>query len=322
MANVKISDGSSLVSPQLLASTQNTSSEHEQHIRIAGGAGPANETGSLTAAQPTAGSVVAGGTSLGTTDYASVGNVTVGVGGATHLGFTVVFEAQMVSGGDWYTLPAQDEVTNTNIISPAIAQNSVRVFSLSLFGFKFFRIRASTRTSGTLSFVIAPGTVLIEPVVAAVLSNPAGAQSFALYAPTGLALATTSETALAVTPSRNFVAAAAANSHAVTAGKTLRILGWGGTFRLGTAVTTPFPTAILNLRVNPTGAVTTTSPVVNQVVMTPTSTAIGSTASNIVTLGQFLEIPAGAGAQIGITGALITANASATCYPTLYAVEF
>jgi hypothetical protein len=289
----------------------------EQVVRIGGGANLANETGSLTAAQPLPGTVVAGGTSTGTADYSSMGNVTIAVFGAAHAGFTVVFEGSPDGGTNWFSLSAQDEVTNVGVRDVPIATNSARVFSLSLFGFNRFRIRASTRTSGTLSFVIAPGTLIIEPVVSAVASNPAGSQMISLTpANAGVATATTTEALATLIPTRNFVAAATSTTHVVTAGKTLRVLGFSAGFR-GAAATATI--AIITLRVNPAGAVAATSPIVAQIFLSVPATA-NSHVVGSASFGQFIEIPSGAG--FGISTVLTTANAASVSWPTLNGIEY
>ncbi len=317
MGEILIANGSALASPQRMASTTDANSREEQHIRIAGGAGPANEAGSLTAAQPSATTPVAGGTVGGAADYSSVGNVTVAVFGTTHAGFNVVFEGSPDGGTTWFSLTAQDEATNTQANTAAIATNGQRLFSLSLFGLNRFRVRASARTSGTLGVVIAPGVILIEPVLAAVMTNPAGSKPYSLTpANAGVATATTTEALASLIASRNLTAAATATTQTVTSGKTLRILGFAATFRGAAATAT---VAIITLRAVLTGTVTATSPVVAQIFLTTPAVANSHVFASL-DLGQFIELPSGA--SFGVSTVLTIANTGSLAWPTIYGIEF
>ena len=317
MAELPIANGSGLVTPQRIASTTDGSGREEQHMRIAGGVTVANETGTLSAAQPLPGTAVAGGTVGGAADYSNVGNVTIAVFGAAHAGFTVVFEASADGGTTWFSMSAQDEITNVAVRDVPIATNGARLFSLSLFGLNRFRIRASARTSGNLSVVIDPGSIPIEPVVASVASNPPGSVPVSLTpANAGVATATTTEALASLVISRNFSAAAAATTQTVTLGKTLRILGFSAAFR-GAAATATI--AIITLRVQPVPPVVATSPIVAQIFLSVPATA-NSHVSGDVELGQFLEIPSGFG--FGISTVLTTANAASVAWPSLYGIEY
>ena len=146
-------------------------------------------------------------------------------------------------------MTAQDESTNVQAREPVIPTNGARLYSLSLFGLNRFRVSASTRTSGTLSVVIAPGAILIEPVVASVLSNPAGAQLVS-YTAENAAYAT-SVALRSLVPQRNLTASAAATTHTVPAGKTFRILNFNASIRQG--ATTAAIAVSFNLRAVLTG---------------------------------------------------------------------
>jgi hypothetical protein len=304
---------------QFIAGTQDADGHIQNHVRLAGGAGPANETGSLTAAQPTPGTPVAGGTVGGAADYSSVGNVTVAVFGAAHAGFTVVMEASPDGGTTWFSMSAQDEVTNTSVKDPAIATNASRLFSLSLFGLNRFRARASTRTSGTLSVVIAPGSFLIEPVVASVASNPAGATLLALETvPAGVGQATVTDALISLSGHRDVTTAVgAASAFTVPVGKTFRVLGFTAWARNGAATATVMQ---VRLRVNKTGAAVVTSPIAATLLMPLANTVGASNRDAFFPSSSFVELQSGWG--FAVTAVLGVASAASIVGVSLYGIEY
>jgi hypothetical protein len=293
---------------QIVASSQNAAGKEEQHVRLAGGAGPANEAGTIS---------VVGGVVGGTTDYSSVGNVTIAVFGAAHAGFTIVLEASPDAGTTWFSMTAQDEATNTQAREPSIPTNGARLYSLSLFGLNRFRVRASARTSGTLSVVIAPGTALIEPVVAAVLSQPAGAQIASFTATNAVGAVTTTEVLVPMAASRNLAApGAAVATQTVTAGKTFRPLGWQMSHISGAAV---IARCTWSIRAVLTGTAAIGSPVVaNAISQNPAATA-GSVGSGPF-VSSFPELPGGT--SFAVSNILHIASAATTSTVSLWGLEY
>lgn len=108
----------------------------------------------------------------------------------------------------------------------------------------------------------------------------------------------TSETLFSLTPNTAFVAAAAANSHAITSGKTFVIQNIFAGFRQGVA-TAAYSRVIV--RVNPTGAVTTTSPPIAVLLLPTWLAAIGGGTMLQIPFSGGLKVPVGSGAQIGAT---------------------
>lgn len=114
------------------------------------------------------------------------------------------------------------------------------------------------------------------------------------------------ETLFTLTPVTQFVAGSTGTSIAVTAAKTFRIQSITAGLRQGAATATY---ARVSIRVNPSGAVTTTSPVIASILLPTWLAAIGGGASLPVPIPEGLEVPVGAGAQIGATHiALATGN--------------
>lgn len=107
-----------------------------------------------------------------------------------------------------------------------------------------------------------------------------------------------SETLFSLTPITAFVAGSAANSHAVTASKTLVVQNIFAGFRQG-AATAAYSRVIV--RVNPSGAVTTTSPVIAVLLLPTWLAAIGGGTMLQMPFTGGLKIPVGSGAQIGAT---------------------
>lgn len=107
-----------------------------------------------------------------------------------------------------------------------------------------------------------------------------------------------SETLFSLTPVNTFVNGTAANSHAVNSGKTLVIQNFFAGFRMG-AATAAY--AKVTLRVNPSGAVTTSSPVVAVILLPTWLAAIGGGTMLQIPFSDGLKVPFGSGAQIGAT---------------------
>lgn len=319
MAEILIANGSSLVNPQRIASTTDASSREQQHVRIAGGVAPANESGTLSAAQPTPGAAVAGGTVGGAADYSSVGNVTVAVFGATHAGYNLLFEGSPNGGTNWFPIAAQDEASATAVIAPVIPTNSGDVYTLSLFGFNRFRVRATAFTSGTLSVIIAPGSLLIEPVVASVQSNPAGALAVSYQtAAAGVGQATVTEALLAMTGQRDLAAIASASTFLVPVGKTFRVLGATAWARNGAATATMMA---VNIRAVKTGTVTATTGGVLIPLQVPLANVVGNTNRDNFTVGSsFIELLSGW--SFGVSAVLGVASASTVVGVSLYGIEY
>jgi hypothetical protein len=115
----------------------------------------------------------------------------------------------------------------------------------------------------------------------------------------GLDAATaTSETLFTLTPVTNFVTGSTGTSIAVPSGKTFVIQNIFAGFRQGTA-TAAYSRVIV--RVNPSGAVTTTSPVIAGALIPTQLAAIGGGNMIQIPLVGGGEIPVGSGAQIGAT---------------------
>jgi hypothetical protein len=217
-------------------------------------------------------------------------------------------------------MTGQNELTNVSEANVLMPTNSQRVWSLSLFGFNRFRIRASTRTSGTLSVVIAPGTSLIEPVVSAINSNPAGAQMVAYRTvPAGVGQATVTEALLSMTGQRDLAAIAAATAQAVPAGKTFRVLGMTGWARNGAATATMMA---INLRSRKDGvAITATTGEVLVPLMCPLANVIGNTnRDNYTASSSFIELLSGW--TWGVSAVLGVASAASIVGCSLYGIEY
>lgn len=171
-------------------------------VNIAGSAGSNPQvTGSLTAAgastlagtSSTAGAIVV--------DVAAAGNISFHLLAAAFVG-TVVFEQSFDpagSNGTWQLVPILPEdglsaPMNTLAISTAVAY--VRQFTGGMFGPRWFRIRCSAFTSGSLAVVASAGPGWTEPQPALAPSNATiGAVSLASGTTPTLTTVNTSGTA-------------------------------------------------------------------------------------------------------------------------------
>lgn len=161
------------------------------------GASYAPVTGNLTAAQPTPGTPVAGGT-VATGDIGLAGNVTVGISG-TYSGVSVVFEVSPDSGTTWYPAGAAREDTGGNEggIAFALPSNTTRLWTMAAPGFNRFRVRATAYTSGTAAVIILAGSYPFAETVTAIQAPLVGTPAWA-----NVPAATTSSTLRAANGAR------------------------------------------------------------------------------------------------------------------------
>lgn len=310
MANIKISDGSALVSPQLIATTLNSGSENEQHVRLAGGISPADVTGSITTATSTVG---------GSTDYSSVGNITVSIKG-THAGVNATFEASDDAGTTWYPIAGAREDSGVAILSTGVlASNSSTSFAFSLYGFDRFRVRATAWTSGTANVVISVGALPFEPIVSSIQSNPPNAVAVSYNtAAAGVGQATTTEALNTMVSQRDLTTAGTATTFTVPVGKVFRILSVTSWARNGAATATMMQT---NLRAIKTGTITATTGGIVVPLYMPLQNVIGATnRDNFTPSSSFLELQSGW--SWGVSSVLGVASAATVVGCAVTGIEY
>lgn len=212
------------------------------------------QTGTITTATGTATA-----TSLGT----ATGNVTItvhGTYGFTGAPPTYIFEASDDTGTTWYPVTVIREDTGMQEQTGTLAANLSRTWNVSMPGYDQIRIRMSAwgTPSGTINVRFTPGGTLFEPPVSHIANQRTQFQCVI----TNDTMTTTDAVRTNLLATRDFVAAAAAATLTVTAGKKLRLTGWT------MSVKAPSTTAVggmYTLRVNPSGAAIVTSPAVAQI---------------------------------------------------------
>lgn len=276
-------------------------------------------TGNLTAAQPAAGTPVAGGTVDGTTDISKCGNCTVQVNG-TYTGVTLTFEASVDGGTTWQPIQGQrmaDGLAEASGVTPG--GGNTRQWSFALPGVNRFRVRATSYSTGTAVITIDYGSLIYAPVVTAIQQRITSTQFSAVTAEAGQAL-TTSSALVSMVPQRAGTASAAATSIAITAQKTLRIQQ----FKLfvTNAASAAAIRGLATLRWNPSGATTATSTGLAQAGSgSNTATAQASGVADTVIFPDGLDLPnPGGSATFGVT--IIGGAAGGLCWVSVTGYEF
>lgn len=136
----------------------------------------------------------------------------------------------------------------------------------------------SPTTDINLAEVSAAGALKVEP------ATNVGRTRFTLAVST--TTPTTAETVISASPIRAGVAGSGATSHAVTAGKRLRITSASVIVRTTTAAV---PWVLLSVRSNPNGAATTSSPMVFYLGAGGTAATSGNTASMTISVEEGVE---------------------------------
>ncbi len=304
-----ISNGSSLESPQTIESVTNANSREEQVMRLGGGFSPAAETGSITTATSTVG---------GSTDYGYVGNMTVSITTGTAVGVNATFEASMDAGTTWFPISGQREDTGIPEASTGVlpASTTPRTWMFPMAAANRFRVRATAWTSGTAAVRIQAGPTLVDPVVAAVPSNPLGSQLVS-YTAANAAYTITTEALRSLVGMRNLAAATTATTQTVPTGKTFRILNFNVIVRQG-AVTSALAVTF-NLRAVLTGTATATSPVVTNTAAAVTN-VVGASATGGGVLSPFIELPGGS--SWGVSDLSSATSAGTTVWVVVNGIEF
>lgn len=110
--------------------------------------------------------------------------------------------------------------------------------------------------------------------------------------------ATTTEGLITLSNVLGFATATTGTSHAITSGKTFRIQSIFAGHRMSTAAA---HYSRISLRVNPTGAVTTSSPII-AIGLLPATAALAQTGHlTSIPIPDGLDVPVGSGAQIGVS---------------------
>lgn len=128
-----------------------------------------------------------------------------------------------------------------------------------------------------------------------------------------------SETLVTLTPVTAFASGSTGTSFAVTSGKTYRLQALFISHRL-TSATAQF--LRISVRVNTSGAVATTSPIVATAMIPSYLAAAGGGASAWLPLPEGLDIPASAGANVQIGVTHIATGTAAVCDVTLVGYEY
>lgn len=304
---IKISDGSSLVSPQNIASDTNASTELEQRLRVAGGVSPVT----------TSGAIIASTTAITTGDIGVLNNVTVVFGG-THAGVNLTFQVSPDAGTTWVPIVGSRlDGTGAESVSGVLPSNSTRGWEFTLPAVNRFRVQATAWTSGTAnSVIIAAGSMPLEPVVNAIQSNPPGAQLVS-YTAANAAYTITTEALRSLTPQRNLTASGAATTFSVPAGKTFRIMNFNVIVRQG--ATTSALAVTFNLRAVLTGTATASSPIITNTAAAVTN-VVGASASAGGALAPYIELPSGA--SFGVSDLSNATSAGTTVWVTVNGIEY
>lgn len=307
MTNLLISNGSSLVSPQVITSVNDGTGE-QQVMRLGGGYGPADVTGSITTATTVVG---------GATDYSAVGNITVTVKG-TYAGVNMSFEASDDGGTNWFPIAgAREDSGISTMVTGVLASNTSYSWAFSMLGFDRFRVRATAWTSGSAAVIISAGTLPFQPKVSSVQANPPNATQVSWYtAAAGVATATTTETLATGIITRDLTASATATTQTVPVGKTFRILSMYAWFKNGTTAIT---TGVFNLRAIKSGTVTATTGGV--VITLQESLAVSATGNMSYTpSSSFIELQSGW--SWGVTTVASAATTGGLGGVTIMGIEF
>ena len=126
----------------------------------------ADITGDITAAQPSIGTPVAGGTVEG--DVSRASNLMIFCMG-TFAGVNCTFEGSLEASGatNWFAIQAVRSNANTiELVTGALSAQPAYAWELSVNALKRFRVRATARTSGTQSWRFVQGTYATEPIPA------------------------------------------------------------------------------------------------------------------------------------------------------------
>lgn len=288
---------------------------HHQVVRLGGGHSPIVESGSLTAAQPLPGTVVAGGTVGGVSDVGHLGNVQITVSG-TYVG-ALMFEASPDGGTSWYPQAATREDTMKPEFLTATLTNLTATWQADLAGFNRFRVRMPTRTSGTAVILIDYGAHPFMPSVGSVPHQPPGAIPVNFFTDS-IAMVATAATLVNLAATRDLAAPGAATAtQTVPTNKTFRPLGFTVSHTSGTAAVRR---VIFRLVAVKTGtAVAGSASLLTVISVNPVAT-IGAAGDNQVSGAILPEL--GPGYSFGVTAHLDAAAAGSTVSISLYGIEY
>lgn len=214
-------------------------------------------------------------TGLGT----ATGNLTLSVHGT--YGFTTtpptyILEASDDTGTTWYSITGIREDTGVQEQTGTLAANTSRSWNIAVPGYDQIRIRMTAwgTPTGTIVAKATPGGVLYEPTATHIPNQRVQFQCVI----SNDTMTTTDAVRTNLIAVRDYVAAAAANTITITAGKKLRLTGWT------MAVKVPSTSAVgglYTLRVNPTGAAVVGSPAVAQIAAGLIGTQIAQNATSV-----------------------------------------
>lgn len=206
----------------------------------------------------TSGAIAAAGTgTVGPHDVSRSGNVSFivknTVAASAWAGSPVLVFEQSDDGTSWAPMAVVDNATGAVASThyPGVNTASTeKVYEAQAESINSVRVRVTTGpTTNGLTVNIQSASLPFVPFVTAIDRKDAARTQFSLtYTSTAPVVA---DTLLSMVPSRSHVAAAAATTHAATAGRVLRITGVFLSLR-ATAATLPY--GLLTVRVNPSGA--------------------------------------------------------------------
>jgi hypothetical protein len=234
---------------------------------------------------------------FGPVDVSSAGNVTFTASGGFGGTIAGVIE-QTNDGTNWY--PAFGVRSDTGLGESvwSLAAGSNRMWDLGCEGITFVRIRLTTGpSSSSVVFRAIPGGLAFSPSVNATVQDP---PKTGLSWYTQQYAVTATDTLVTVTGVQRVGVAVTTAAMTVTTGKTLRILAICGSITLVSA--TAAQTRI-NLRANPAGAATATSPMHWTVRKGASALTIGTVYDFDTAIPGGLEFPSGTGVAFSAVAA-------------------
>ena len=263
----------------------------------------------------TTGTITTSSGTVTSSDVNAAGTVLVMVYG-THAGINLTFEGLSSAGGNTTWMPIAGtrlDGSRLEYTTGVLVSNSAVAWRFPVARVNQFRVRSTAYTSGTLNVIVDPAVPFGEPVVSSVISKPANNVDVEIGTATAGVTGVTTEALLTMVPTRDGVSAGTSTTHTPTAGKNFKLQGFSIAVANGAATQNGLR---CYLRMNPSGTVTATSPIIAFLGISAPNAVSGGMTGTAITMDRDIK----SGWSFGVTQ--LAAIASGSMHAHIWGYEY